>query len=268
MSQTSSYPTLPRRLRPKRRRVASCLSYDGAAFHGFQRQPQQRTVEGELVRSLVEAGLSGGLSFASRTDTGVHAEGQVVCFHVDATADLGALQNELKGRLPSDIRLGSLIWAPAKFHPRWSAIGKRYVYSLTWGSPQPRTWQVEGPIALEPLEIAIEELRTAPKLGGYTAAGAPPKPAPPLKSLKVEQMTDGCRLIFEGPAFGRYAIRHMVGSVIEQSFGRLEPGSCARVAGSEGPYRGFRAPADGLVLERVYYSAELDPFASGVSGSP
>lgn len=246
-------PRIRRERRPRRRRVAALLAYDGAGFRGFQRQPSQRTVEGELVRVLGELGWGEGLGFASRTDAGVHALGQVVAFRVPDTTPLDDIRTHLGAGLPPDLSLGALAWAPARFHPRWSAIGKRYEYTLPPDAPAPDT-----------LAAGLEALRRAPALDGFTAAGAKPTPtpAPPLTRLD-EVARDGRRiLVFEGPAFRRYAIRHMVGALVAEGRGELPAGSCAAIAAATPPYRGPRADADGLVLVRVDYPPALDPFAT------
>jgi tRNA pseudouridine38-40 synthase len=255
------WPTLKRKHRPRLRRVAVELAYDGAPFAGFQRQPERRTVEGDLVAALVALELTGGLGFASRTDAGVHARGQVVAFKVPEATELPVLAGDLSTRLPPEIRLSRLAWAPAGFHPRWSATGKEYVYRIA-------PTACSG-VDREALRRGMEELRTSPSLSGFTAAGADKTVGPPLTSLVEEIDPDGALLLrFQGPAFRRYAIRHMVGTLLGQARGELAPGSCARVALAPPPYRGPRAAAEGLTLVRVDYPAALDPFATSTTSPP
>lgn len=239
-----------RSLRPRLRRLAATLAYNGAGFRGFQRQPAQRTVEGAFIETLEACGYGQGLGFASRTDAGVHASGQVVAFKVPHTADPREVEAALSARLPEDVKISQVVWAPSKFHPRWSATGKRYVYRLPVGAAD-----------VEALARALDELREAPALDGFTAAGAPPKPAPPLTSLELSATEEALVLTFEGLAFRRYAIRHMVGCALSQALGESPEGSCRRVAGQPAPYRGPRADPGGLTLEEVYYPVGLDPFA-------
>lgn len=245
------YPTLPRRLRPRRRRVAALLAYAGAGFRGFQRQPGQRTVEGVLLEALQGSGYGDGLGFASRTDAGVHALGQVVAFKVPDSETPEAVEARVAERLPPDVTLSRVVWAPPRFHPRWSATGKRYVYRLPAQGLDARA-----------LDEALEELRNAPGLDGFTAAGAPPKPAPPLTRLTLEALDHTLVVTFEGPAFRRYAIRHMIGCAARQAAGELPAGTCRATAAQAPPYRGARGDADGLTLVEVYYPQSLDPFAS------
>lgn len=258
-SAPDPYPRVRRERRPRTRRVALKLAYDGTAFHGFQRQPGQRTVEGALVEALGAMGHGGGLGFASRTDTGVHASGQVLALRIPETTGIDDFARTFTDRLPSDLRLVAAAAAPPSFHPRWSALGKRYEYRLADRPGVPRAWLVEG---LEPerLDQALAQVRAAPSLAGFTAAGAPQKDAPPLGRL--ERITEGGvhTLVVEGPAFRRYAIRHLVGCAVAEALGQEERGACTRVAASPPPYRGLRAPGDGLTLVAVHYPPALDPF--------
>lgn len=261
----SDRPVLRRRLRPKRQRVVLEVAYEGAAFHGFQRQPDRRTVEGELIRAVLDLGLSGGLGFASRTDTGVHASGQVIAFAAPAERPPTAWAEELSARLPPDVRIVRAASAPSRFHPRWSALGKRYVYRLETareGERAPYFWDcVVDRLDMRLFERALSELRDAPSLEGFTAAGAPDRPAPPLTRVELtREAGDRVSVVIEGPAFRRYAIRHMMGCAVAQALGELPRGSCAAVARQPPPYRGPRAPASGLTLEKVFYPPQLDPF--------
>jgi tRNA pseudouridine38-40 synthase len=234
------------------------VAYDGGGFRGFQRQPDQRTVEGELMRVFEVAGLGTGLTFASRTDAGVHAEGQVVAARAPAGTSLDALSAALRAALPPEVRLVELRAAPARFHPRWSATGKVYRYVLG-ASDGPRRWGVPGLDAAR-LAAACDVLLACPSLDGFTAAGAPDKAAPALEQLTVDRVGDDTVLTFVGPAFRRYAIRHMVGSIVACARGELDPDALREVAARRPPYSGPRAPGEGLVLVSVRYPTESDPF--------
>jgi len=254
-------PRLKRRLRPRLRRVCLRLAYDGAAFHGFQRQPGVRTVEGALIEALEAAGLGSGLAFASRTDRGVHALGQVVAIRVPESWSLDQLRERWVANLPPELTVVALAEAPAKFHPRWSALGKRYRYTLSSDAGAQCCWQIE-PVSKDRLAEAASILAGCPELRGFTAAGAPSRPAPPLSSLRLEASDDGMTtaLVFEGPAFHRYAIRHMTAALVACARGEWAPSSLTALGARETPWIGPRAPADGLVLEEVYYPPNLHPF--------
>jgi tRNA pseudouridine(38-40) synthase len=172
-------------------------------------------------------------------------------FRVPATSDPKAAGAALRELLPADIQLIAASWAPARFHPRWSAQGKEYVYRL---STLPEKWSWEA------LQAGAAELACCPALDGFTGPGAPERAAPPLEALVIERTAEEVLLRFRGPAFRRYAIRNMVGCLWQQAQGELLPGSCSAGAAAAPPWRGVRAPADGLTLMKVFYPPELDPF--------
>jgi len=107
------------------------LAYDGSGFRGSQRQVNHRTVQGELEKSLRKLGWNGkSVLLAGRTDTGVHASGQVAAFDLDWNHADGQLLKALNAELPSDIAIKNLHTASADFHPRFDAVSRRYRYRL------------------------------------------------------------------------------------------------------------------------------------------
>lgn len=107
------------------------LAYDGTDFYGSQRQGRARTVQGELEKALRKIGWTGKSSLlAGRTDTGVHASGQVVAFDLDWGHGLDELRSALNTNLPADMAVRRVDLAPAAFHPRFHAASRRYRYRL------------------------------------------------------------------------------------------------------------------------------------------
>ena len=99
------------------------LAYDGTAFAGSQRQAKHRTVQGELEKALRKLGWSArSVTLAGRTDTGVHASGQVAAFDLEWNHGLEHLRDALNANLPFDIAVKNVEVADAKFHPRFDAI--------------------------------------------------------------------------------------------------------------------------------------------------
>lgn len=124
-------------------RLRMDLAYDGADFKGWARQPALRTVQGELETALSTVLRQSGQQVvcAGRTDTGVHARGQVVHLDLDpavlvATAGRAAdtpitsLHRRLNGVLPADLRIHDVVEAPAGFDARFSAVWRRYAYRV------------------------------------------------------------------------------------------------------------------------------------------
>ncbi len=107
------------------------LAYDGTDFFGSQRQAKSRTVQGELEKALCKLGWTGrSVILAGRTDTGVHATGQVASVDLDWSHADDDLVRALNATLPADMAVHEARMAHAKFHPRFDATSRRYRYRL------------------------------------------------------------------------------------------------------------------------------------------
>jgi tRNA pseudouridine38-40 synthase len=107
------------------------LAYDGTGFFGSQRQASRRTVQGELERALTGLGWTGrSVLMAGRTDTGVHATGQVAACDLDWSHSDGDLLRALNAALPADLAVCAARVVHRKFHPRFDAISRCYHYRL------------------------------------------------------------------------------------------------------------------------------------------
>ena len=107
------------------------LAYDGSSFTGSQRQAKSRTVQGELEKALYQLGWSGrSVLMSGRTDTGVHATGQVAAFDLEWSHADSDLVRALNAVLPADIAVRGAGIVPLKFHPRFDAISRTYRYRL------------------------------------------------------------------------------------------------------------------------------------------
>ena len=153
------------------------LAYDGTDFWGFQRQPgnvKRRTVQGVVEAALKQLGWSGEkILAAGRTDTGVHASGQVVAFDLDWQHDEDALLAALNAHLPQDVAVWAVQRAADDFHPRYAARSRCYEYRLFC---QPRrhplleryAWQ-----RFEPHPEWVKPSGDARHIGAPFAAGIP-----------------------------------------------------------------------------------------------
>jgi tRNA pseudouridine38-40 synthase len=107
------------------------LAYDGTDFFGSQRQANLRTVQGELEKALLKLGWTGrSVLMSGRTDTGVHATGQVASCDLDWSHTDEELLRALNARLPSDLAVQTVCIVHAKFHPRFDATSRCYRYRL------------------------------------------------------------------------------------------------------------------------------------------
>lgn len=159
------------------------LAYDGTPYQGFQRQAKSPTVQGVVEGALKDLGWTGRSILASgRTDTGVHAIGQVIAFDLDWSHSVEDLQAALNANLPPDVAAHSVAQVEAEFHPRYNATARLYRYRL-YCQPvrdplQERyAWRVWPPVNHSLLRNAAEKLLgrhdfadfgTAPRAGGST----------------------------------------------------------------------------------------------------
>jgi tRNA pseudouridine38-40 synthase len=115
------------------------LAYDGTDFFGSQRQAKSRTVQGELEKALYKLGWTGrSVIMSGRTDTGVHATGQVASFDLDWSHSDDALVRALNAALPADVAVHQAQMVHETFHPRFDAISRCYRYRLfcqPWRDP-------------------------------------------------------------------------------------------------------------------------------------
>lgn len=118
------------------------LAYDGADFAGWQRQPGQRTVQGVLETALARiTGVAVQAQGSGRTDSGVHALGQVVSFQTNATLAPEVFARALNAELPADVLVLHGEEASLQFHARYDAVGKRYRYVLHDGPWRDLFWR-------------------------------------------------------------------------------------------------------------------------------
>src|SRR5215212_4170966 len=107
------------------------FAYDGTDFFGSQRQAQRRTVQGELEKALCKLRWTGrSVNLSGRTDTGVHATGQVAAFDLDWSHSDEELVRALNAFLPADMAVHGARIVHEKFHPRFDATSRRYCYKL------------------------------------------------------------------------------------------------------------------------------------------
>lgn len=238
------------------------LEYDGGPYSGFQLQEGVRSVQGELERAI--SGFSGEparVHVAGRTDTGVHATGQVVHFDLRRAFRPQVVRDALNAHLaPEPISVLDAEEADGEFHARFSARGRRYLYRILDRKPPPalkrgRVWWVKKPLDAHAMAQAAQAL-----LGTHdftTFRDAHCQSASPVKTLdrvEVERADDEVRLRFHARSFLHRQVRSMTGSLAEVGLGRWSQADLVAALDARDRARcGQVAPADGLYLTGVDY---------------
>jgi tRNA pseudouridine38-40 synthase len=244
------------------------IAYDGTDFAGWQVQPNQQTIQGNLHRALREiTGQEIHAVGSGRTDAGVHALGQVVSLTIPHWQhSAGDLARALNTQLPETIAITAVVDAPERFHAIRDAIGKRYRYQLQIGGTRDvfqyrYRWHLKGPLDVDAMRDAAINFVGSHDFASFQAAGSQRKTttrnvracqlidqssdAPDRRDLAIEVEADG---------FLYNMVRNIVGTLVEVGWGKRPADSIpAILAACDRDAAGQTAPAHGLFLVRVDY---------------
>lgn len=241
-------------------RWRAVCAYDGTDFSGWQSQASRDAVQDRIEAALGQVlGTAPRIHGAGRTDAGVHARGQV--FHFDAawSHPAEALRRACQTHLPTSVRLRRLEAAAPDFHARHDARGKRYLYRIGCGEPDPLQvryrWYPGRPLDSTKLRAALPGLRGRHDFSAF--AGRVDPAENPVKTVRVlawEDEEEGGCLRVEGDGFLYRMVRSLAGTLAKVAAGRMDPARPAALLG--GRVRTPEvdtAPAAGLILDEVRY---------------
>lgn len=259
-------PSPPASRRP--RGVLLEVAYRGTRYSGFAAQRDVPTIEGELSRALRAIDpTASSLRFASRTDAGVHADGNLVAFDAElALPPRGWLQT-LNRELPDDIAVRRVRAMPPGFNPRFASRSKRYRYSILLDKVRDpaladRAWRVGYEVRLDALEAECGSVLGTHDFAAFRGAGdARENTVRTLTRVELVRTPDPrlVQLVVEGSAFLYNMVRIVAGSLVDVGRAHLAPGGLARaLATKDRRDLGQTAPAHGLCLEHVEYTLPAD----------
>ncbi len=251
---------------PKTNRLALGIEYDGTGYCGWQTQPDAPNIQDTLNAALSVVACESISSIAAgRTDSGVHASGQVA--HFDTTADRPsqAWTFGVNSNLPDDI---CVLWARSvseDFHARYSATARAYRYvilnrSLRSALWRHRCWWVRQSLDVDAMRRAASYLLGTHDFSAFRAAACQAKsPVRTIRSLSVIQTRQTITVKCEANAFLHHMVRNIVGSLVHVGRGE-EPAAWIRdvLAARDRRVSGMTAPAQGLELIGVRYPASFD----------
>lgn len=254
------------------RTVQLVLHYDGAGFSGWQRQPEQRTVQSVLEAALSRlcdrpvAALGSG-----RTDAGVHARGQAVGVRVPdrwaGGSGVQKLRRALNAILPADVWVAAAAEMKAEFHARYSAVSRQYRYFVGTNdeahSPFRGRYElaVEQPLDRGALDAAAAHLPGEHCFRGFAVLGTAPAHDDHRCDVKHAYWRDrpgGLVFDIEANRFLHHMVRFLVGTMLDIATGRRPVADMPRLLGaSDNAETSAPAPAHALFLEAVMYPREL-----------
>jgi tRNA pseudouridine38-40 synthase len=243
------------------KRFAATVSYDGSGFAGSQTQPEARTVQGVLETAAQALfGAPTRVELAGRTDSGVHARGQVAAFSAETRLEANTVGRALNAHLPDDVAVRDVREAPPGFDPRRWARRRWYRYTVANGAVRdPLTrrlaWFVEGDLDIQAMGAASAAL-----IGTRDFIACSGKLEPDRTSIrtvfKAGWSSHGCHFLFdiEADAFLPQMVRRLTGALLRVGRGGQDVEEFVRLLDHAAPGAiGPSAPAHGLSLEHVWY---------------
>jgi len=248
--------------------VQLVMHYDGAGFAGWQQQPGQRTVQGELETVLARlCGTPVAAIGSGRTDAGVHARGQAVGVRVPDKWTPCALRRALNALIAHDLWIAAAHEMVPAFHARYSAVSRRYSYQVGTDagaqSPFRRRWELSVRQSLDRaiLDAAARALQGEHRFLAFAVHGtAPAHDTHTCRVLDARWSERPGGLVFEVEAnrFLHHMVRFLVGTMLDAAAGRRDPDSVARLLdAADNRSTSAPAPAHALCLDVVRYPADL-----------
>ena len=240
-------------------RFSLLIEYDGTEYAGWQIQNGQRTIQGEIEKALkIIYKETIKITGAGRTDSGVHAKGQVAHFDIKKDVNLEKLQNSLNGLLLNDIRIKEIFESKNTFHARYEAKWREYHYYI---AKKPSAlnnklvWHIPYLLDIKQMQKASRQLlgknnfkcfcRTISDVKNYICL------IKKTQWLETEEL-----LIFKIIAnrFLHGMVRAIVGTLVDIGKGKLDSSVMKEILESKDRSKASQsAPAKGLILEKVYY---------------
>lgn len=243
------------------RNLKLTVAYDGGAYHGFQRQNNALAVQNILEEKLALVfGQSISLVSSGRTDTGVHAIGQVISFVTNCSIPIDRVVRAANSYLPDDIVVTSAEVVPESFHARYSAISKTYLYRIQQGetlNPFLRnyTWYLRNPLDINKMRAALQIIEGTHDFSAFQAAGSVKmNPLRTIYQAECQVVGDILEFTFFGNGFLYHMVRNIMGTIVNVGKGKTTIDNFSSIlAGRDRTKAGATAPAQGLYLKEVNY---------------
>lgn len=245
---------------PEINRHKLTFEYDGTHFSGWQRQPDERTVQGVIegaFSTLFQQKIK--ITGQGRTDSGVHAIGQIAHADLPERFEEKRILYAMKGILPDDVALLKAEKTHPEFHARFDAVSRSYSYRLlTRQSPLNRhfTWIYHGTIREDLLNESADKITGTHNFINFCIPSGDEYQTTECTITESSWQKTGEVLVYriKGNRFLRHMVRRIVGTMVRVSDGKLKADQFENLlSGPESMQKGQTAPAQGLVLESVEY---------------
>jgi len=238
-------------------------TYPATGCRCWQRQKNPRTVQGNIERAIEKfTGQSVGVIGSGRTDSGVHALGQVASFNCITKLSPEVIQRALNAILPDDIVVHGCTEMPMDFHARYDVIAKRYRYriinrNIPCAVGRQYAWFIKRPLDLPAMTAALAHLIGKHDFSAFEAAGAPRSHS--IRHVHRAKLhrddNDHIDFTIEANGFLRHMVRNIVGTLVDVGLGKRTPESMRVIReAKDRSLAGITAPAHGLFLVQVLYS--------------
>ena len=250
------------------RTVQLVLHYDGSGFSGWQRQPEQRTVQGVVEQALER--LCGHPTTAlgsGRTDAGVHARGQAVGVRVPGKWTAESLRRALNAILPADVWVAAAFEMRPEFHARYSAVSRRYTYQVGTDDAAHSPFRRRTELAFEfPLDRSALNAGAAALVGVHSfrafavkgTAAESDEHRCDVRVARWEERPGGMVFEIEANRFLHHMVRFLVGTMLDVASGRRPLTDIEKLLdATDNDQVSPPAPPNALFLEAVQYPAEM-----------
>jgi tRNA pseudouridine38-40 synthase len=240
-------------------RFCLLIEYDGSTYNGWQIQNGQKTVQGEIEQALKQVYSEPiGIIGAGRTDSGVHARGQIAHFDIEYQVDTGKLRRSLNGILNSDIRIKDITSVESSFHARYSAILREYHYCIAL---QPTailrdySWYIAYSLDLNRMNKAAKCIAGRNDFTSFCRVNSDVNNHYcHIKKAQWLKRDDHIIFMIQADRFLHGMVRALVGTLVDVGRGRLNLTDIIEILGAKNRSAASQsAPAKGLILEKVFY---------------
>lgn len=241
-------------------RYLMTFSYDGTSFFGYQKQINQRTVQGTIEDILSKINNSQvSISASGRTDSKVHAINQKAHFDLNKKIELTKLKKALNSLLPEDIYVKKIVKVKDDFHARFNVISKEYEYRINVKEYNPfernYVYQYNNNLDINLMKEAIKYFKGTHNFKTFTKTTNEEKDyVRTIFEVSIKKQKNLLIITFKGNGFLRYMVRNMVGTLIKVGEGKINPESIEELIKKENRNFAFKtANPEGLYLKNVYY---------------